>query len=67
MNADRSQVELYNLREDINETENRARFKKAIVEDMSARLMEWWNTEVLSPKRTLPYAGHPGWRMPRNP
>ncbi|HSH09820.1 MAG TPA: sulfatase-like hydrolase/transferase, partial [Oceanipulchritudo sp.] len=67
MNADRSRVELYNLREDMTETENRARYEKAIVEDMSARLMEWWDTEVPSPKKTPPYAGHPSWRMPRNP
>jgi arylsulfatase A-like enzyme len=67
MNPDRSRVELYNLREDISETENRARYEKEIVEEMSARLMQWWDTEVPSPKLAPPYTGHPQWRMPRNP
>ncbi|MEX0321885.1 MAG: sulfatase [Puniceicoccaceae bacterium] len=64
MNPDESRIELYNLREDINETENRARYEKQIVEDMKARLMEWWNTEVPSPKKAPAYAGHWHWNMP---
>jgi N-acetylgalactosamine-6-sulfatase len=65
MNPDRSRVELYNLGEDINETENRARYETEIVERLATELMDWWNTEVPSPKRAPAYAGHPGWRMPK--
>lgn len=54
MNPDNSRVELYNLREDITETENRARYETEIVRDMSHRLMQWWNSEVPSPKKAPP-------------
>lgn len=65
MNPDRSRVELYNLVEDVNETENRARYETEIVERMSTRLIEWWNNEIPDPKKAPPYSGHPGWRMPQ--
>ena len=64
MNPDESRVELYNLSEDINETENRARYEKAIVENMKSRLMNWWNTEVPNPKKAPEWAGHWNWNMP---
>ncbi|NDV62080.1 sulfatase-like hydrolase/transferase [Puniceicoccales bacterium CK1056] len=65
MNPDRSRVELYNIREDITETENRARYETEIVGEMSARLMDWWDTQVPNPKNAPPWSGHSGWRMPR--
>ena len=67
INPDRSRVELYNLREDLSETENRARYEQDMVEALSARLLQWWETEVPSPKKAPPFAGQPQWRMPRNP
>lgn len=66
MNPDRSRIELYNLGEDISETENRARYEEALVQAMSERLLQWWGSEVPSPKRAPSFAGQPQWRMPHN-
>jgi N-acetylgalactosamine-6-sulfatase len=64
MNPDRSRVELYNISEDLTETENRARYEHETVDRLSAKLLHWWQTEVPSPKKAPPFAGQSQWRMP---
>ena len=65
INPDGSRTELYNLKEDINETENRARYEIQTVENLRSRLMDWWNNEVPGEKKAPPYAGHWQWNMPK--
>lgn len=44
MNADGSRMELYNLREDVNETHNLATEHSTRVRQLKRRLLKWWKT-----------------------
>ena len=44
MNSDGSRVELYNLANDINETNNVASQHEKLVGDLKAELLKWWDT-----------------------
>ncbi|MEM9857278.1 MAG: sulfatase-like hydrolase/transferase [Bacteroidota bacterium] len=65
MNPDRSRVELYNLEEDRNETENRARYEKDILADLENKLMTWWKDEVPNPEKAPTTSGQIKWKMPQ--
>ncbi|GAA4797408.1 sulfatase-like hydrolase/transferase [Olivibacter ginsenosidimutans] len=49
MNHDGSDVELYNIAEDKNETQNRAAEQPKVVDKLKKRLLSWWES---MPKRT---------------
>ena len=44
MNADGSRMELYNLREDVNETHNLVTEHSTRVRQLKRRLLKWWRT-----------------------
>jgi hypothetical protein len=56
-------MELYNIPEDPMELDNRAGTKPAIVQQMSARTMEWQKT--LPPGPIDPSAGRNDWNWPK--
>ena len=49
VNSDGSQKELYNIKTDINESQNVAADHPDLVEEMSAKVLNWWQTKRKTP------------------
>jgi arylsulfatase A-like enzyme len=65
LNPDRSRVELFNLREDITETANQAKFNPEKVAELEAKLMAWWNEKVPDHHLAPAGSGQRTWNLPR--
>lgn len=65
LNPDRSRVELFNLREDITETANQAKFNLEKVAELEAKLMTWWNEKVPDHHLAPAGSGQRTWNLPR--